>query len=69
MTAAQILAKSQQAMSKVSSASFTADVTIKVGSSGSSAQAAILGQAPLVLHVAGEAGSAKRPARRPHMAT
>ena len=56
MTAAQIMAKSQQAMAKVSSASFTADVTIKVNSSGGGAQAMVLGQGPLVLHAAGKAG-------------
>jgi hypothetical protein len=56
MTAAQILAKSGQAMTKVTSASFTADVTLKVSSTGSSAQTALLGQAPIVLHVAGKAG-------------
>ncbi len=56
MTAAQIMAKSQKAMAKVSSASFTADATIKVSSSGGSAQALGLGQQPLVLHAAGKAG-------------
>jgi hypothetical protein len=56
MTAAQIMAKSQQAMAKVSSASFTADVTIKVDSSGGGAQAMVLGQGPLLLHAAGKAG-------------
>ena len=58
MTVAQILAKSDQAMSKVKSVRFMGDMTIKVSSSGSSAQAAILGQAPIILHVAGEAGDA-----------
>ncbi len=57
MTAAQIMAKSQQAMAKVSSASFTADVTVRVGSGGSSAQALILGQKPIVLHMAGKGDS------------
>ena len=57
MTAAQIMAKSQQAMTKVSSASFTADVTVRVGTSGGSAQAMILGQKPIVLHLAGKADS------------
>jgi len=56
MTVAQILAKSDQAMSKVTSASFTGDVTVKVSASGSSPQAALLGQAPIVLHLAGKAG-------------
>ncbi len=60
MTVAQILAKSDQAMNKVKSARFTGDVTIKVSSSGSSAQAMLLGQAPIVLHVAGAAGDAAR---------
>ncbi len=60
MTAAQILTRAQHAMSKVSSARFAADVTLKMASSGSSAQAALLGQAPLALHVAGAAGSAKK---------
>ena len=60
MTVAQILAKSDQAMNKVKSATFTGDVTIKVSSSGSSAQAMLLGQAPIVLHVAGAAGDAAR---------
>lgn len=60
MTAAQILTRAQHAMSKVSSARFAADVTLKMASSGSSAQAALLGQAPLALHVAGEAGSVKK---------
>ena len=55
MTAAQIMVKSQQAMAKVSSASFTADVTVKVSSRGG-AQAMVLGQGPLVLHAAGKAG-------------
>ena len=36
-------------MSKVKSATFTGDVTIKVNSSGSSAQAMLLGQAPIVV--------------------
>lgn len=56
MTAAQIMAKSQQAMAKVSSASFTADVAIKVDSSAGGAQAMVLGQGPLVLHAEGKAG-------------
>jgi hypothetical protein len=56
MTAAQIMAKSQQAMAKVSSASFTADVTMQLSSSGSSAGAMILGQKPIVLHAAGKVG-------------
>ena len=60
MTAAQILTRAQHAMSKVSSASFAADVTFKMSSSGSSAQAALLGQAPIVLRVAGKAGGAKK---------
>jgi hypothetical protein len=60
MTAAQILTRSQHAMSKVKSASFAADVTLKMASSGSSAQAALLGQAPIALHVAGNAGGAKK---------
>ena len=56
LTAAQIMAKSQQAMAKVTSASFVADATFKVSSTGSSAQAMLLGQAPIVLHIAGKAG-------------
>ena len=56
MTAAQIMAKSQQAMAKVSSASFTADVAIKVSAAGGGAQAMVLGQQPLVVHAAGKAG-------------
>ena len=56
MTAAQILAKSQQAMAKVTSASFAGQATLKVSSTGSSAQAALLGQTPIVVHVAGKAG-------------
>jgi hypothetical protein len=60
MTAAQILTRAQHAMSKVTSASFAADVTFKMSSSGSSAQAALLGQAPITLHVAGKAGGAKK---------
>jgi hypothetical protein len=56
MTATQILEKSQHAMTKVTSASFTADVTLKVSSNSSSAQAMLLGQTPIALHVAGKAG-------------
>ena len=56
MTAAQIMAKTRQAMAKVSSASFTADVAIKVSSTGGSAQAMVLGQQPLVVHAEGKAG-------------
>ena len=55
MTAAQIMAKSQHAMTKVSSASFTADVAMKVSSAGGSAQAMVLGQQPLVVHAEGKA--------------
>ena len=63
MTAAQILTRAQHAMGKVSSARFAADVTLKMASNGSSAQAALLGQAPVALHVAGNAGGAgKAPA-------
>ncbi len=56
MSAAQILAKSQQAMAKVTSASFAGQATLKVSSTGSSAQAALLGQTPIVVRVAGKAG-------------
>ena len=56
MTVAQLLAKSDQAMSKVKSASFMGDVTVRVSASSSSAQAAVLGQTPIVLHIAGKAG-------------
>ena len=59
MTAAQILARSQQAMTKVTSAGFTGDVTFKVDATGTSSQAALLGQAPITLHFAGKAGDKK----------
>ena len=65
MTAAQIMAKSQQAMAKVSSVSFTADVTMRLSSSGGSAQALILGQKPIVLHAAGKVGGSVGPPRWP----
>jgi hypothetical protein len=56
MTAAQILTRSQHAMSKVSSARFAAEVTVKVGANGSSGQAALLGQTPIDLRVLGQVG-------------
>jgi len=54
MTVAQIMARSQQAMGKVSSASFTADATFKVSSNGSSATGLMLGGQPIALHLAGK---------------
>jgi hypothetical protein len=56
MTVAQILAKSQRAMAKVSSLSFTGDATFKISSSGTSASALLLGQQPIVVHLSGKAG-------------
>jgi len=56
MTVAQILAKSQRAMGKVSSLSFAGDATFKISSNGTSASAPMLGQQPIVVHMAGKAG-------------
>jgi len=56
MTVAQIMARSQQAMAKVSSLSFAGDATFKISSNGASASALLLGQQPIVVHVAGKAG-------------
>ena len=56
MTVAQILAKSQRAMAKVSSLSFTGDATFKISSNGTSASALLLGQQPIAVHLSGKAG-------------
>jgi hypothetical protein len=56
MTVAQILAKSRQAMDKVSSMSFTGDATFKISSNGTSAAGLMLGQQPIAVHLSGKAG-------------
>ena len=55
MTVAQILAKSQRAMAKVSSLSFTGDATFKISSNGTSASALLIGQQPILVHLSGKA--------------
>jgi hypothetical protein len=60
MTAAQILTRSQHAMSKVGSARFAAEVTFKVGAIGSSGPAALLGQTAIDLRVLGQVGGSKK---------
>ena len=56
MTVAQILAKSRQAMDKVSSVTFAGEATFKVSSNGSSAAGLMLGAQPIDVRIIGKAG-------------